>query len=105
MNCINESFCSGLLYFPEGALNVDANPETLSDMFRSFHSLLVKIRDLLRILNLHELHRVEKALCTGETQVKFGTCKIISILLICPKGAYTHLTEEKPCSLDKINLQ
>ncbi|EJW71432.1 hypothetical protein WUBG_17663, partial [Wuchereria bancrofti] len=30
----------GLLYFPEGALNVDANPETLSDMFRSFHSLL-----------------------------------------------------------------
>uniref|UniRef100_A0A0R3RTQ9 FYVE-type domain-containing protein n=1 Tax=Elaeophora elaphi TaxID=1147741 RepID=A0A0R3RTQ9_9BILA len=61
----------GLLYFPEGALNVDANPEMLSDMFRSFHSLLVKIRDLLRILNLHELHRVEKALCTGETQVKF----------------------------------
>ncbi|VDM11503.1 unnamed protein product [Wuchereria bancrofti] len=62
----------GLLYFPEGALNVDANPETLSDMFRSFHSLLVKIRDLLRILNLHELRRVEKALCTGETQVKFA---------------------------------
>ncbi|VDO21124.1 unnamed protein product [Brugia timori] len=62
----------GLLYFPEGALNVDANPETLSNMFRSFHSLLVKIRDLLRILNLHELRRVEKALCTGETQVKFA---------------------------------
>ncbi|VDK61735.1 unnamed protein product [Onchocerca ochengi] len=62
----------GLLYFPEGALNVDANPETLSDMFRSFHSLLVKIRDLLRILNVHELHRVEKALCTGETQLKFA---------------------------------
>lgn len=51
---------------------MDANPETLSDMFRSFHSLLVKIRDLLRILNVHELHRVEKALCTGETQLKFG---------------------------------
>ncbi|VDO28551.1 unnamed protein product [Onchocerca flexuosa] len=65
----------GLLYFPEGALNVDANPETLSDMFRSFHSLLVKIRDLLRILNVHELHRVEKALCTGETQLKFGEHK------------------------------
>ncbi|KAK6106518.1 FYVE zinc finger family protein [Brugia pahangi] len=72
----------GLLYFPEGALNVDANPETLSNMFRSFHSLLVKIRDLLRILNLHELRRVEKALCTGETQVKFGEDSIVETLTI-----------------------
>ncbi|VIO96650.1 Uncharacterized protein BM_BM5439 [Brugia malayi] len=72
----------GLLYFPEGALNVDANPETLSNMFRSFHSLLVKIRDLLRILNLHELRRVEKALCTGETQVKFGEDSIVETLTV-----------------------
>ncbi|EJW87280.1 ZFYVE28 protein [Wuchereria bancrofti] len=72
----------GLLYFPEGALNVDANPETLSDMFRSFHSLLVKIRDLLRILNLHELRRVEKALCTGETQVKFGEDSVVEALTV-----------------------
>ncbi|VBB25250.1 unnamed protein product [Acanthocheilonema viteae] len=72
----------GLLYFPEGALNVDANPEVLSDMFRSFHSLLVKIRDLLRILNLHELHRVEKALCTGETQVKFDDDSVGEALTI-----------------------
>ncbi|EFO18827.2 lateral signaling target protein 2 [Loa loa] len=72
----------GLLYFPEGALNVDANPETLSDMFRSFHSLLVKIRDLLRILNLHELHRVEKALCTGETQIKFDEDSVEEALTV-----------------------
>lgn len=65
---------SGLLHYPEGALNVDADPETLSEMFRSFHSLLVKIRDLLHVLDEHELSRVEKALCTGETQLKFGKC-------------------------------
>ncbi|KAM3721291.1 Lateral signaling target protein [Dirofilaria immitis] len=72
----------GLLYFSEGALNLDANPETLSDMFRSFHSLLVKIRGLLRILNLNELHRVEKALCTGETQLKFDEDNVEETLTI-----------------------
>lgn len=61
---------------------MDANPETLSDMFRSFHSLLVKIRDLLRVLNLHELHRVERALCTGETQVKFGAYQTLCLLKV-----------------------
>ncbi|VDM98789.1 unnamed protein product [Thelazia callipaeda] len=72
----------GLLYFPEGALNVDADPETMSDMFRSFHSLLIKIRDLLQILDLRELQRVEKALCTGETQFKFdeeGDSKTLTV--------------------------
>ncbi|CAG9540343.1 unnamed protein product [Cercopithifilaria johnstoni] len=92
----------GLLYFPEGALNVDANSETLSDMFRSFHSLLVKIRDLLRILNLHELHRVEKALCTGETQVNFDEDSVDEALTIANfhlktigKGAERILEAEK----------
>lgn len=87
----NKLFCSGLLYFPEGALNVDANSETLSDMFRSFHSLLVKIRDLLRILNLHELHRVEKALCTGEAQIKFGAHKHYVCSLFCPKATHIEM--------------
>uniref|UniRef100_A0A915PDD7 FYVE-type domain-containing protein n=1 Tax=Setaria digitata TaxID=48799 RepID=A0A915PDD7_9BILA len=72
----------GLLYFPEGALNVDADPEMLSDMFRSFHSLLVKIRDLLRILDSHELYCVEKALCTGETQLKFDEDNVEETLTV-----------------------
>lgn len=57
----------GLLYFPDGALNVDAPPENLSDMFRPFHNLLIKIRDLLRILDADELRAVELALCSGDT--------------------------------------
>ncbi|OZC12811.1 hypothetical protein X798_00445 [Onchocerca flexuosa] len=92
----------GLLYFPEGALNVDANPETLSDMFRSFHSLLVKIRDLLRILNVHELHRVEKALCTGETQLKFDEGNVEEALTIANFHLKTTGKEEKILKTQKL---
>lgn len=57
----------GLLYFPEGALNVAGPAENLSDMFRPFHNLLTKIRDLLRVLDADELRSVELALCSGDT--------------------------------------
>uniref|UniRef100_A0A0N5ACB2 Lateral signaling target protein 2 homolog n=1 Tax=Syphacia muris TaxID=451379 RepID=A0A0N5ACB2_9BILA len=57
----------GLIYFPEGALNVDGPPENLSEMFRPFHSLLIKIRDLLRVLTADELRAVELALCSGDS--------------------------------------
>lgn len=56
----------GLLYYPEGALNVDGPSDHLSEMFRPFYSLLIKIKNLLRILSPPELSRVEKVLCIGE---------------------------------------
>ncbi|MFH4975663.1 hypothetical protein AB6A40_002372 [Gnathostoma spinigerum] len=58
---------SGLIYFPEGALNVDGPTENLSDMFKPFHNLLTKIRDLLRVLDAGELRAVELALCSGDS--------------------------------------
>ncbi|PAV71071.1 hypothetical protein WR25_11275 [Diploscapter pachys] len=58
----------GLLYYPEGALNVDGAQENLPEMFRPFHSLLTKIRNLLRILSSQELGKVEKVLCMGEPE-------------------------------------
>ncbi|CAB3400323.1 unnamed protein product [Caenorhabditis bovis] len=57
----------GLLLFPEGALNVDKSPEDLSEMFRPFHSLLSKIRNLINILSKEELNKLEHILCKGET--------------------------------------
>ncbi|VDM27215.1 unnamed protein product [Toxocara canis] len=57
----------GLLYFPDGALNVDGPADNLSDMFRPFHNLLTKIRDLLRVLDTEELRAVELALCSGDS--------------------------------------
>ncbi|CAP32974.1 Protein CBR-LST-2 [Caenorhabditis briggsae] len=59
----------GLLVYSEGALNVDVPAENLSEMFRPFYSLLVKIRNLLRILTPVELTRLETVLCKGETAV------------------------------------
>ncbi|TMS35947.1 hypothetical protein L596_003230 [Steinernema carpocapsae] len=57
----------GLLYYPDGALNVDGLPENLSEMFRPFHHLLLKIRNLLLTLTQEELKNVEGDLCSGNS--------------------------------------
>ncbi|CAJ0947199.1 unnamed protein product, partial [Mesorhabditis belari] len=57
----------GLILYPDGALNVEGPAENLSEMFRPFHSLLTKIRNLLRVLESHELRKLEQILCTGES--------------------------------------
>lgn len=55
---------SGLLIFPDGPLCLDHGD--LSDMFRPFRSLLLKIRELLWTLNRSELGALERALCSVE---------------------------------------
>lgn len=55
----------GLLYYPDGALNLDLPKEDLSEMFRHFHRLLLSIRDLLKGLKPHELTKLEISLVTG----------------------------------------
>uniref|UniRef100_A0A7I4Z1W7 FYVE-type domain-containing protein n=1 Tax=Haemonchus contortus TaxID=6289 RepID=A0A7I4Z1W7_HAECO len=59
----------GLIYYPEGALNVDGPQENMSEMFRPYYGLLIKIRKLLQALSPRELLKVEKILCTGEAQI------------------------------------
>ncbi|VDM60045.1 unnamed protein product [Angiostrongylus costaricensis] len=48
----------GLIYYPEGALNVDGPQENISEMFRPYYSLLSKIRNLLLALSPSELLKV-----------------------------------------------
>jgi hypothetical protein len=57
---------AGLVIYERGPLNMDRRKEELSEMFRPFRKLLVKIRDLLRTLNKSELYQLEKLLCTNE---------------------------------------
>ncbi|OWF38353.1 lateral signaling target protein 2 homolog [Mizuhopecten yessoensis] len=57
---------SGLLVFPEGPLNPDMQPSNMSEMFRPFQTLLLKIRDLLYTLSQRELLALEKALCSAD---------------------------------------
>lgn len=57
---------SGLIIFEKGPLNMDQSSDQLSEMFRPFRKLLIKMRDYLRTLNKHELFQLEKLLCTNE---------------------------------------
>lgn len=57
---------AGLVIFKEGPLNMDQPADDISEMFRPFRKLLIKMRDLLRTLTKHELYQLEKLLCTNE---------------------------------------
>lgn len=57
---------AGLVIYNKGPLNMSMQADQLSEMFRPFRTLLIKIRDLLRTLNANELHQLEKLLCTNE---------------------------------------
>lgn len=60
------SIITGLVIYNKGPLNMDLPVEYLSEMFRPFKTLLIKIKDLLRTLNKNELNQLEKLLCTNE---------------------------------------
>ncbi|KAI8130581.1 hypothetical protein FF38_12744 [Lucilia cuprina] len=57
---------SGLVIYPNGPLNMDMPAEQLSEMFRPFRAILLKVRDYLRNLNETELYYLERLLCTNE---------------------------------------
>ncbi|XP_017780083.1 PREDICTED: lateral signaling target protein 2 homolog [Nicrophorus vespilloides] len=57
---------SGLLVFPNGPLCIDKPVEEMSEMFRPFRTLLLRIRELLWTLNKCELYNLEKILCDNE---------------------------------------
>lgn len=57
---------AGLVIFKEGPLNMDVVDGQLSEMFRPFRTLLLKIRDLLRSLSREQLRQLERLLCTNE---------------------------------------
>uniref|UniRef100_T1P8Q4 Lateral signaling target protein 2 homolog n=1 Tax=Musca domestica TaxID=7370 RepID=T1P8Q4_MUSDO len=57
---------AGLVIYPDGPLNMDMPAEELSEMFRPFRSLLIKVREYLRNLNETELFYLERLLCTNE---------------------------------------
>ncbi|XP_019381795.1 PREDICTED: lateral signaling target protein 2 homolog isoform X1 [Gavialis gangeticus] len=56
----------GLVVYSEGPLNLDHKPEDMSELFRPFHTLLRKIRDLLQTLTDDELHTLECNLCISQ---------------------------------------
>lgn len=57
---------AGLVVYNKGPLNISMPADHLSEMFRPFRTLLIKIRDLLRTLSPQELFQLEQLLCTNE---------------------------------------
>lgn len=57
---------AGLVIYNKGPLNMSMPADQLSEMFRPFRTLLIKIRELLKTLNANELYQLEKLLCTNE---------------------------------------
>ncbi|KAM5283751.1 lateral signaling target protein 2 homolog isoform 1-T1 [Hipposideros larvatus] len=56
----------GLVVYADGPLNLDRKAEDMSELFRPFHTLLRKIRDLLQTLSEEELHTLERNLCISQ---------------------------------------
>ncbi|CAC5405983.1 Lateral signaling target protein 2 homolog,Lateral signaling target protein 2 [Mytilus coruscus] len=56
----------GLLIYPNGPLNPICDRLEMSEMFRPFQTLLIKIKELLQTLSSQELASLEKSLCTNE---------------------------------------
>ncbi|XP_057562191.1 lateral signaling target protein 2 homolog isoform X2 [Hippopotamus amphibius kiboko] len=61
-----ETVESGLVVYADGPLNLDRKAEDMSELFRPFHTLLRKIRDLLQTLTEEELHTLERSLCISQ---------------------------------------
>jgi len=59
---------TGLLIYPHGPLSL-GHPSTMSEMFRPFKTLLLKIRELLWTLTEEELLTLEKMLCSSEDTI------------------------------------
>lgn len=57
---------AGLVIYDKGPLNMDMASDQMSEMFRPFRTLLIRIRDLIRTLSKNELHQLEQLLCTNE---------------------------------------
>ncbi|XP_069488223.1 lateral signaling target protein 2 homolog isoform X2 [Ambystoma mexicanum] len=56
----------GLVVYSDGPLNLDRKSEDMSELFRPFHTLLRKIRDLLQTLTEEELYTLERNLCISQ---------------------------------------
>ncbi|XP_071477842.1 lateral signaling target protein 2 homolog [Diadema antillarum] len=57
---------SGLVIYPDGPLNMMKPSAHISELFRPFQNLLIKIRELLETLSSEEVHLLERALCSSE---------------------------------------
>lgn len=71
----------GLTIYPEGPLNMNMPAEQISEMFRPFRSILIKVQDYLKNLNNAELLHLERLLCTNEN-ISTKVCITFTFIII-----------------------
>lgn len=95
----------GLLIHPEGPLNPDMEPTSMTEMFRPFQTLLQKIRELLYTLSASELELLERSLCSSEEpEVTTSTAVGTSQSEIFPIDQGFHEGGEGIVPLDLVGL-
>ncbi|XP_066429133.1 lateral signaling target protein 2 homolog isoform X2 [Eleutherodactylus coqui] len=94
----------GLVVYSEGPLNLDRKPEDMSELFRPFHTLLRKIRDLLQTLTEEELHTLERNLCISQ-DVEFPVRTDPEVPTAISPVLVTALPTEDPLSSKAENTE
>ncbi|KAM9678345.1 lateral signaling target protein 2 homolog [Trichechus inunguis] len=87
----------GLVVYADGPLNLDRKAEDMSELFRPFHTLLRKIRDLLQTLTDEELHTLERNLCISQ-DVEFPIRADVQVPAALTPAFPTPLPPEEPLS-------
>ncbi|XP_006152974.1 lateral signaling target protein 2 homolog isoform X2 [Tupaia chinensis] len=92
----------GLVVYADGPLNLDRKVEDMSELFRPFHTLLRKIRDLLQTLTEEELHTLERNLCISQ-DVEFPIRADVQVPTALAPAFSTPLPPEEPLSAKAKN--
>ncbi|XP_062964247.1 lateral signaling target protein 2 homolog isoform X1 [Cynocephalus volans] len=87
----------GLVVYADGPLNLERKVEDMSELFRPFHTLLRKIRDLLQTLTEEELHTLERNLCISQ-EVEFPLRADVQVPTALAPAFPTPLPAEEPLS-------
>ncbi|XP_072262652.1 lateral signaling target protein 2 homolog isoform X4 [Pyxicephalus adspersus] len=94
----------GLVVYSEGPLNLERKPEDMSELFRPFHTLLRKIRDLLQTLTEEELHTLERNLCISQ-DMEFPVRTDPEVPSAISPVLVAALPSEEPLSLKTENTE
>ncbi|KAM5158585.1 lateral signaling target protein 2 homolog isoform 2-T2 [Callospermophilus lateralis] len=92
----------GLVVYADGPLNLDRKVEDMSELFRPFHSLLRKIRDLLQALTEEELHTLERSLCVCQ-EVELPIRADVTVPTALAPAFPASLPPEEPLSAEARN--
>nr|XP_018906612.1 PREDICTED: lateral signaling target protein 2 homolog isoform X1 [Bemisia tabaci] len=95
----------GLLFYTESSLCLDGPPSDMSEMFRPFRTLLMKIRELLWTLSDKELYTLEKMLCSSSDNTPPSSFATLNKPSEEESGWQDSYTENSECETMKSSIK